>query len=180
MESSSNHMACLLKIESPTPGWRNSLKKLLETINDVNFMIDKRSKTIYVSGKIDPQIILEKIIKSGKNAIIVWSNNGQNKPPENRKDNLMEQYYHVSPGLMNVPNGFSNYPPPCMMNYQSQPHYQHFAPPPPYPRQVHPQPPPPPPYQFHESKPVAKSFPPTPPPPKNFVMGDLQLGCIIM
>lgn len=142
-------------------------------------MIDKRSKTVYVSGKIDPQIILEKITKSGKNAVIVWSNNGQSKPPENRKDNLMEQC-HMS-GLINVPNGFSNYPPPGWMNYQPQPHYQHFAPPPPYPRQLHPQPPPPPPYEFHENKPVAKSFPPTPPPPKDFVMGDLQLGlCIIM
>ncbi|CAL9219470.1 hypothetical protein ARALYDRAFT_340541 [Arabidopsis lyrata subsp. lyrata] len=178
MESSSNHMACLLKIESPTPGWKKSLEKLLKTINDVSFMIDKQSKTVYLSGKIDPQVILEKITKAGKKAVIVWSNNGQSKQPENRKDHLMEQCY--ASGYMNVPNGFSNYPPPNYWMNQPQPYNHTLCPPPPYTRQLHPQPPPPPPYEFHQKEPVAKSFPPTPVPPKNFTMGDLTLGCMIM
>ncbi|CAH8254512.1 unnamed protein product [Arabidopsis lyrata] len=135
-------------------------------IFDVSFMIDKRSKTVYVSGKIDPQLILEKITKGGINVVLVWSNKGQNK--QNRKEYLMEQCY--ASGYMNAPNGFSN----------PQPYIQTFAPPPPYTRQLHPQPPAPPPYEFHQKEPVAKSFPPTPAPPKNFTMGDLQLGCRIM
>ncbi|XP_010488381.1 PREDICTED: uncharacterized protein LOC104766236 [Camelina sativa] len=156
MESSSNHMTCLLKIESPMPGWKKSMEKLLKTINDVSFMIDKRSKTVYVSGKVDPQIILEKITKAGKNAVIIWSSSGTNKQPENRTS-----------GYMNAPNGFSNYPPPNYWMNQPQP-YMHALPPAPAP------------YKFHQNEPVAKSFPPTPPPPKNFVMGDLQPGCKIM
>ncbi|KAG7575885.1 Heavy metal-associated domain superfamily [Arabidopsis thaliana x Arabidopsis arenosa] len=178
MESSSNHMACLLKIESPTPGWKKSLEKLLKTINDVSFMIDKQSKTVYLSGKIDPKVILEKITKAGKKAVIVWSNNGQSRQPENRKDHLMEQCY--ASGYMNVPYGFSNYPPPNYWMNQPQPYNHTLCPPPPYTRQLHPQPPPPPPYEFHQKEPVAKSFPPTPVPPKNFTMGDLTLGCMIM
>ncbi|ANM64318.1 hydroxyproline-rich glycoprotein family protein [Arabidopsis thaliana] len=186
-------MICLLKIESPTPGWKKSLEKLLKTINDVSFMIDKQSKTVYLSGKVDPQIILEKITKAGKKAVILWSNNGQSKQPENRKDHLMEQRY--ASGHINVPDGFSNYHPPYMngpngfSNYHlpdywmNQPQLYNPTicppPPPPYPRQVHPQPPAPPPYKFHQKEPVAKSFPPTPAPPKNFTMGDLQL-CRIM
>ncbi|XP_019091530.1 PREDICTED: uncharacterized protein LOC109128861 [Camelina sativa] len=175
MESSSNHMACLLKIESPMPGWKKSLENLLKTINDVSFMIDKRSKTVYVSGKIDRQIILEKITKAGKNAVIIGTNCGTNKQPENRKDLLMEQY---TSGYMNAPNGFSNYPPPNYCMNQPQPYMN--ALPPPYVQQFHPQPPAPPLYKSHQNEPAAKSFPPTPPPPKNFVMGDLQPGCKIM
>ncbi|VVB06404.1 unnamed protein product [Arabis nemorensis] len=181
MESSSNHTACLLKIESPT----KSLEKLLKTIDDVNFTIDKRSKTVYIYGKIDSQIILEKITKAGKKAEIIWTDNGCQKPPENRKDHSMQQGY--SSGSMNAPNGFSNYhqqqcyyPPPNWMYQQFQPYPHAFALPPPYVRQFHPQPPPPKPYEYHDSKPAAKSFPPTPAPPKNFTMGDLQPGCKIM
>ncbi|KAL9308413.1 hypothetical protein AtEden1_Chr1g0039691 [Arabidopsis thaliana] len=37
-----------------------------------------------------------------------------------------------------------------------------------------------PPYKFQQKEPVAKIFPPTPTPPKNFTMGDLQLGCMSM
>lgn len=152
---------------------------------DVNFTIDKRSKTVYIYGKIDPQIILEKFTKTGRKAEIIWSDKGRKNPPENPKDHLMEQCY--SSGSINAPNGFPNYhqqqcyyPPPNWMNHQFQPYPQTFALPPPYTRQLHPQPPPPPPYEFHQYEPVAKSFPPTPAPPKNFAMGDLQLGCKIM
>ncbi|KFK35262.1 hypothetical protein AALP_AA5G262400 [Arabis alpina] len=182
MESSSNHKACLLKIESPT----KSVEKLLKTIEGVNFTIDKRSKTVYICGKIDPQIILEKITKAGKKAEIIWTDDGRQKPPESQKDHLMQQRY--PPGHMNGPNGFSNYhpqqcyyPPPNWMNHQLQPYYpQGFGLPPPYVRQFHPQPPPPLPYEYHPKEPAAKSFPPTPAPPKNFTMGDLQPGCNIM
>jgi len=71
-------------------------------------MIDKQIKTVYVSGKIDPQKILEKISKEGVYVIIVWSNNGNNEQPSNQKVYLMEQCY--ASGYMNTPNGFSNPP----------------------------------------------------------------------
>ncbi|EOA37446.1 hypothetical protein CARUB_v10011534mg, partial [Capsella rubella] len=144
----------------------------------VSFMIDKRSKTVYVTGKVDPQVILEKITKAGNNVVIVWSNDGRNKQPKNRKDHSMEQCY--ASGYINVPNGYSNYPPPDYWMHQPY-NNATFALPPPYTRQFHLQPPAPPPYEFHQNEPVPKSFPPTPPPPKNFVMGDLKLvGCIVM
>ncbi|CAA7027041.1 unnamed protein product [Microthlaspi erraticum] len=191
--SSSKHMVCLLEIKSPRPGWEKSLEELLKTIKDVNFTIDKQSRTIYVCGKFDPQIILEKITKAkaGKKAEIVWSYQRSKKPPvgnENQKDHLMEQSH--SSGYINAaPNGFSSFrqqqqqwynPPPHCVN-QFQPYPQPCPLPPPYTRQLHPQPSLPTlPYMFHQNEPAAKAFPPTPPPPKNFAMGDLQPGCSIM
>ncbi|EOA39131.1 hypothetical protein CARUB_v10012053mg [Capsella rubella] len=147
---------------------------------NVSFMIDKRSKTVYISGKFNPQIVVEKITKAGNNAVIVWSKCEPDKQPENRKDRYMEQCY-APRGYMNPSLGYSNYPPPGYWMNQPQPYIHNFAPPPPYVQQFHPQPPAPPPYEFHQSEPVPKSFPPTPPPPKNFTMGDLQpFGCIVM
>ncbi|ESQ54151.1 hypothetical protein EUTSA_v10027550mg, partial [Eutrema salsugineum] len=170
----------------------------------VNFTIDKRSKTVYLYGKIDPQKILEKITQAGKKAEIIWSNNECKKPTEDRRNQFMEQCSYPS-GSINAPNAFFNhhqqqqqqyhsyhqpnyyqqqgsYAPPNPMMTQFQPYHQPYVLPVPYTFQRHPQPPPPQLYTYHQNdepkEPVAKSFPPTPPPPKNFTMGDLQ--CRIM
>ncbi|KAF8108091.1 hypothetical protein N665_0115s0098 [Sinapis alba] len=172
MESSSNHMVSLLKIESPTSGWVKPLKALLNTIDDVDFKIDKRSKTVYIYGKTNPEVILVKIAKTGQKAEIVWSNHERKKPLNNQREHTMQQCYGFPPPP----------PPPNWMMYQQQPlPYQTYALPPPYALQLNPQPPlPVPAGGCQQKEPVAKSFPPTPPPPKNFTMGDLHPGCGIM
>ncbi|KAF3496352.1 hypothetical protein DY000_02054687 [Brassica cretica] len=173
MESSSKHMVSLLKIESPTSGWVKPLKDLLKTIDGVAFKIDKRSKTVYIYGKTNPEIILEKIAKAGQKAEIVWSDHKQRKKPlDNQRGHPMQQCNNYHQQYYNGP------PPPWM--YQQPPPYQSYALPPPYPLQLNPPPPLPVPSGSPPKEPAAKSFPPTPPPPKNFTMGDLHPGCGIM
>ncbi|CAH8358313.1 unnamed protein product [Eruca vesicaria subsp. sativa] len=178
MGSSSNHMVSLLKIDSPASGWVKPLKDLLNTIDDVDFKIDKRSKTVYIYGKTNPETILEKIAKAGQKAEIVWSNHERKKPLDNQRGHQMQQcnsnYYQQYNGLPP--------PPPQNWNMYQQPlPYQSYALPPPYPFPLNPQPPLPVPAGGGQQKePAAKGFPPTPPPPKNFTMGDLHLGCGIM
>ncbi|XP_013605122.1 branchpoint-bridging protein [Brassica napus] len=173
MESSSKHMVSLLKIESPTSGWVKPLKDLLKTIDGVAFKIDKRSKTVYIYGKTNPEIILEKIAKAGQKAEIVWSDHKQRKKPlDNQRGHPMQQCNNYHQQYYNGP------PPPWM--YQQPPPYQSYALPPPYPLQLNPPPPLPVPSGPQPKEPAAKSFPPTPPPPKNFTMGDLHPGCGIM
>ncbi|CAN6895637.1 unnamed protein product [Brassica oleracea] len=166
-------LVSLLKIESPTSGWVKPLKDLLKTIDGVAFKIDKRSKTVYIYGKTNPEIILEKIAKAGQKAEIVWSDHKQRKKPlDNQRGHPMQQCNNYHQQYYNGP------PPPWM--YQQPPPYQSYALPPPYPLQLNPPPPLPVPSGPQPKEPAAKSFPPTPPPPKNFTMGDLHPGCGIM
>lgn len=74
-------------------------------------------------------------------------------------------------------------PPPNWIYYQQPLPYQAYAFPTPYSLQPNPPAALPVPGGFQQKKdekPAAKSFPPTPPPPKNFTMGDLHPGCGIM
>ncbi|CAN7035822.1 unnamed protein product [Brassica rapa subsp. trilocularis] len=165
-------LVSLLKIESPTSGWVKPLKDLLKTIDGVDFKIDKRSKTVYIYGKTNPEIILEKITKAGQKAEIIWSNHERKKPLDNQRGHPMQQCNNYHQQYYNGP------PPPWM--YHQPPPYQSYALPPPYPLQLNPPPPLPVPSGSQPKEPAAKSFPPTPPPPKNFTMGDLHPGCGIM
>uniref|UniRef100_M4DPH8 HMA domain-containing protein n=1 Tax=Brassica campestris TaxID=3711 RepID=M4DPH8_BRACM len=165
-------LVSLLKIESPTSGWVKPLKDLLKTIDGVDFKIDKRSKTVYIYGKTNPEIILEKIAKAGQKAEIIWSNHERKKPLDNQRGHPMQQ-------CNNYHQQYYNGPPPPWMYQQPLP-YQSYALPPPYPLQLNPPPPLPVPSGSQPKEPAAKSFPPTPPPPKNFTMGDLHPGCGIM
>ncbi|XP_010555724.1 PREDICTED: uncharacterized protein LOC104825137 [Tarenaya hassleriana] len=130
MESESfDHMACLFKInDAPSTGWEKSLSKVLSTMKDVNFTIDRWNRTVYVRGKFDPQTILQKIRASC-----------------NKHTDIPVQPSYYNP----------------------------YCPPPPCTRQLHP---PEPIYEYHVYDPPARSFPPSLPPPRNFVMGDLQCG----
>ncbi|KAL0754729.1 hypothetical protein Bca101_092397 [Brassica carinata] len=157
----------------------NRKQRALEAIShekklcSVAFKIDKRSKTVYIYGKTNPEIILEKIAKAGQKAEIVWSDHKQcKKPLDNQRGHPMQQCNNYHQQYYNGP------PPPWM--YQQPPPYQSYALPPPYPLQLNPPPPLPVPSGSPPKEPAAKSFPPTPPPPKNFTMGDLHPGCGIM
>ncbi|CAH2077456.1 unnamed protein product, partial [Thlaspi arvense] len=111
---------CIFKIVSPTKGWRKILEKLFNTINDLNFTIDKRSKTVYVYGKVDPQKILEKITKAGQKAEIIWSDDKSKKPVENRRNHFMEQEFMNAP-----PNGFSSHHQQQQISYPPQRNHHH-------------------------------------------------------
>ncbi|XP_040989073.1 heavy metal-associated isoprenylated plant protein 32-like [Juglans microcarpa x Juglans regia] len=71
MESSS-YMTCALKVDTQTPGWHKAMIKVLGSIQGVSYNIDGQQGLAYVSGNIDPAILLKMLAKTGKHAELFW------------------------------------------------------------------------------------------------------------
>ncbi|XP_010448229.1 PREDICTED: uncharacterized protein LOC104730725 [Camelina sativa] len=76
----SSHMSCVLKINMQTSGWEKSMHKLIKDIPDVTYTIDAAMGLAYVSGKINPEIIL-KIRKCKKHVQLIHIDYGHNLTP---------------------------------------------------------------------------------------------------
>ncbi|XP_010433456.1 PREDICTED: uncharacterized protein LOC104717565 [Camelina sativa] len=109
----SSHMSCVLKINMQTRGWEKSMHKLIRDIPDVTYMIDAAMGLAYVSGKINPEIIL-KIRKCKKHVQLIQIDYGHNLTPRS------SSYYLPTTTGYNQPQ-----PPTPMSQAPAQP-YMHY------------------------------------------------------
>ncbi|KAL5548543.1 hypothetical protein UlMin_003774 [Ulmus minor] len=93
---SNPYMSCELEVNTKSKGWQKTITKLLENIKEVSYTIDAQAGIAYISGRIDPNDLLNKMAKAGKHAKLV------------RIDAGYHLYGARSP-LVNG-NGYGNYP----------------------------------------------------------------------
>ncbi|KAG2678178.1 hypothetical protein I3760_12G131900 [Carya illinoinensis] len=68
----SSYMTCALKVDTQTPGWHKAMIKVLRSIQGVSYNIDGQQGLAYVSGSIDPAVLLKMLAKVGKHAELFW------------------------------------------------------------------------------------------------------------
>ncbi|XP_061366236.1 heavy metal-associated isoprenylated plant protein 34-like [Gastrolobium bilobum] len=105
------HMNCVLRVDTRSRGWENSITKLLKRVKDVSFTIDTESGIIRISGKIDPNKLLTDIKRAGKHAELIYAECG-----EHSRYNYGSGYGYNG-GYEKMEPQYS-YP-----YYESQPHY---------------------------------------------------------
>ncbi|CAN6572415.1 unnamed protein product [Malus baccata var. baccata] len=69
-------MRCELKLDTSTPGWHKTMTKVLNKIKGVSCTIDTQAGIAYVSGTIEPNMLLKLLAKSGKHAELLRVDSG--------------------------------------------------------------------------------------------------------
>ncbi|KAL5052351.1 hypothetical protein RYX36_033033 [Vicia faba] len=78
-----SYMECELRID-PTDGWEKSVTTILESFEDLSYIVNPSIGIIYLKGKADPLEILSTLKKGGKHATIGWINQGFLRNGENQ------------------------------------------------------------------------------------------------
>nr|POF03223.1 heavy metal-associated isoprenylated plant protein 32 [Quercus suber] len=68
----SSYMTCALRVDTQTPGWHKSMIKVLGSIQGVSYTFDVQEGLAYVSGNVDPGMLLTMLAKAGKHTELCW------------------------------------------------------------------------------------------------------------
>ncbi|GMY31084.1 heavy metal-associated isoprenylated plant protein 32 [Fagus crenata] len=90
----SSYMKCALKVDTQSPGWHKAMIKVLSNIQGVSYTIDGQQGKAYVSGNIDPGVLLKMLAKAVKHAELEWVDSRYQ-----RKDPIVQgNVYHEDHG----------------------------------------------------------------------------------
>ncbi|KAB2006055.1 hypothetical protein ES319_D11G314500v1 [Gossypium barbadense] len=90
---SEQYLSFGLRVDPQSPGWYESLTKILKTIKGATYTIDAEQGMAFVSGRADSKSILKKLRKSGLE--VAWIKTG--KP--NIYSSHGHGYYQTNPYL---------------------------------------------------------------------------------
>ncbi|GAV64011.1 hypothetical protein CFOL_v3_07529 [Cephalotus follicularis] len=112
------NMTCGFKVNTQSPKWYTSLRKVLKEINGASYSIDVEEGMAYITGKVNPVSLLKKLQKSNKSADLSWVMTGNNMDGNGKYDNyeryLQEAASYINPywNLQRQPGIAPHYPPP--------------------------------------------------------------------
>ncbi|XP_010530697.1 PREDICTED: uncharacterized protein LOC104807208 [Tarenaya hassleriana] len=98
-ESAAAPMTSVLLVKTGLPGWQKILMKVFEDIQGLQFTIDAPNMLMYLSGKVDPLVIIKKLKKAKTHAVLYRIDYGyEENPHDPRKptDDFMSCTFHVN------------------------------------------------------------------------------------
>ncbi|KAL5078670.1 hypothetical protein RYX36_007091 [Vicia faba] len=87
-------MECELRIDT-SEGWEISVITILESFEELSYIINPSIGIIYLKGKADPLEILSTLNKSGKHATIGWINQGFSRNGDNQIQDQRKSGYNI-------------------------------------------------------------------------------------
>ncbi|KAF3453358.1 hypothetical protein FNV43_RR03798 [Rhamnella rubrinervis] len=69
-------ITCGIRLDTQSSGWYKTMTKVMKDIQGATYSIDAEEGMAYVSGKVDPQKLLKRLVKAGKEAELCWVTTG--------------------------------------------------------------------------------------------------------